>query len=266
MAKKEPVIGICKLCLKEKELIRSHIIPEFMYQNLYDDNPRNFFEVEVNREDGKDVKKTKHQKGIRKHLTCKECDNGILSKYESYAATTIYAKKDGCTVEIVKQERTDDKRYTIHYFEGFDYTKFKIFENSILWQLLITDEIPDYEGIEATKEELRLSLLNEQPLGYDKYGCALNVIRYNPETLATKFILGGYVGINRNGRILFKMIDGFLYIFYLENDKVTNTAKEFFLQINGNMKMMGRMAQDDAELFDRIKKGFAGYDEKNNTL
>lgn len=37
------MIGICNLCLKEKELIKkSHITPEFMYKNsgIYDDKHR----------------------------------------------------------------------------------------------------------------------------------------------------------------------------------------------------------------------------------
>ena len=32
-------MGICRLCLEEQALIKkSHIIPEFMYQDLFDEN------------------------------------------------------------------------------------------------------------------------------------------------------------------------------------------------------------------------------------
>lgn len=34
------MVSNCKLCLKEKELMFSHIIPEFFYEPMYDEKHR----------------------------------------------------------------------------------------------------------------------------------------------------------------------------------------------------------------------------------
>jgi len=83
--------GICKLCLHEKELRHSHILPEFMYQNLYDQAPKRFYTLTVNLDKAEESKKKIEQKGIREYLLCGDCEVQ-LSKFENYAAETIYAK------------------------------------------------------------------------------------------------------------------------------------------------------------------------------
>ncbi|MGE3062909.1 MAG: hypothetical protein AB7T10_04680 [bacterium] len=75
---KEP----CRLCKNNTELCESHILPEFMYTELYDEKHR-FVEIDVERK-----KERFGQKGIREYLFCKSCET-LMSKYENYASDVL---------------------------------------------------------------------------------------------------------------------------------------------------------------------------------
>lgn len=256
-------IGTCKLCLQEKELMQSHIIPEFMYQHVYDDSPKRFYTIKVDLDDEtKNVKKIE-QKGIRERLLCTDCE-GILSKSEHYAAKTLYAKK-GATVEMIEQSRTSDKKYTLHKFVGFQYKEFKNFLNSILWRLLVTDEVPTFDGIDATKERLRVAVLNEDPLDYDDFGCLIQVIRLNPEEMASKFIMQAELMQTPKGIMVDKLVDGLMYSFYINSKDIDEKAKRMLLQTDGTLYTLGRLLPDDKNLYDKVigvYKYFASVEKK----
>ena len=64
----------CRLCLKEKPIQNSHIIPEFLYKPLYD-NLHRFKSLSTLPE----IKIEYKQKGIREKLLCRDCEQYILS-------------------------------------------------------------------------------------------------------------------------------------------------------------------------------------------
>lgn len=110
-------IMLCKLCQQEKELCRSHIIPETAYGPLYD-NMHRFFEV-TNTQEGL----SPLQKGLRERLLCRECEK-YLNKYDSYFADMWYQKGKAPT-EVNKE---------IIAIDGLDYHRFKLFHISVLWR------------------------------------------------------------------------------------------------------------------------------------
>src|SRR5680860_660682 len=74
------VFGVCKLCGTSAAIVKSHILPEFVYQNLYDPQHR-FLDLGSSNEKTLTIQ----QKGLRERLLCKDCEIK-LCKYESYAA------------------------------------------------------------------------------------------------------------------------------------------------------------------------------------
>jgi hypothetical protein len=113
--------GVCKLCLCEKELRHSHILPEFMYQNLYDHAPKRFYTLNVDLDNSGKSKKRIEQKGLREYLLCGDCEVQ-LSKCENYAAETIYAKNLSNKATIKKANETPDQQYFTYEYEGFSYS------------------------------------------------------------------------------------------------------------------------------------------------
>ena len=109
--------GVCKLCLNNKELMHSHVLPEFFYEPTYDETHK-FISVSSH-----PLQNTRpFEKGLREYLLCKECE-AQLSRYETYAANILrkadeYRKPGSRVIEI----------------PGFDYTYFKLFGLSLIWR------------------------------------------------------------------------------------------------------------------------------------
>ena len=127
----------CSLCGKEKTLLKkSHIIPDFMYDGLYDE--KHFISM-VRVQDWKKV--GKKPTGIYdQNILCEDCDNGIIGKYETYGSKILNGgnlpEKDTPKYNIERDERGASKIN----FKNLDYSKLKLFFLSILWK----GHIPKY--------------------------------------------------------------------------------------------------------------------------
>ncbi|GAA5039182.1 hypothetical protein GCM10011506_38040 [Marivirga lumbricoides] len=253
--------GKCKLCEKEKELRKSHILPEFMYQNLYDDAPRRFYSLSVDLTNTENSKKRIEQKGIREYLLCGDCEVK-LSKYENYAAETIYAKNSNNKAYIKKANETPDQQFFTYEYAGFSYSEYKIFLLSLLWRIIISKSFNTPEIKEEIIEQLRIAVYNENPLDSDDFGCLLQIIKYKKGQIAGGFILDPFLTKNENSPILNMLIDGFMYSFYLNGREITDDKKEFFLKKDGTMIIIGRVLFADKGLFERIKAAFDFFKSK----
>ena len=245
-------IATCRLCLKEKELRNSHILPEFMYQNLYNVDIRRFHSFEINLDNLEDAKKRIQQKGVREYLLCQECET-LLSKYENYAAETIYGKNLKNQAYIIEAKQTPDENYFTYDYAGFDYQMFRIFLLSILWRLIISESFKTPAIDEGKIEKLRDAILNENPLKPNEFGCLLQVVKYKKGQLAKGFILSPYVTGTKD-QILNILVDGFIFSFYLENDD--SIEESFFLKEDGKMVVFGRVIFEDKQLFEKLNTAF----------
>src|SRR5438105_1743417 len=78
----------CALCLRERPLPRSQIVPEFMHGQMYDDKHRFFGISNIESKTNK-----LFQKGLREELLCADCEQHI-GRYESYASRVFYGKAE----------------------------------------------------------------------------------------------------------------------------------------------------------------------------
>jgi hypothetical protein len=88
--KNRSVATICRLCLKEAKLVKSHILPEFLYRPMYGAGNR-FFVIST---DAMIPERTR-QVGIFERLFCSNCDNKLLGRYENYAARVLMGGTGG---------------------------------------------------------------------------------------------------------------------------------------------------------------------------
>ena len=110
--------SVCALCQREKPLVRSHVIPEFLYREMYDDKHR--FHVISTNAPGKHKLL---QKGVRERLLCRDCEN-VLSISERYVNLVFTGKLP------VKTHRSGQ----LYEIQGLDYRKFRLFGLSVLWR------------------------------------------------------------------------------------------------------------------------------------
>jgi hypothetical protein len=148
--------GICKLCLQQKKLCRSHILPEFLYKSLYDENHK--YHVISNIPEKKNFKR---QIGLWEFLLCKECE-AILQKYEDY----VY--------RLLNVHQIQGEKYRNAFvINNCDYHKLKLFQLSLLWRIGISERKEFYKIKIPEKHNniLRHLLLSDNPGNYYDYGC-----------------------------------------------------------------------------------------------
>jgi len=215
--------GLCRLCLKNDFLCESHIIPEFFYKNmdLYDDKHR--YSVISNNHD---IRPRFKQKGVRERLLCKTCETK-LSKLERYCSMVFFG---GEPLEIMKCQRGLELKV--------DYTKYKLFQLSILWKIGIstleefsTLEIGDHEDV------IRKMILDEKPGNTSSYGCIMiRSTKYDNLTSGLIHCIGNVkIGKVECVRLL---LGGFFWLYFLSDSAIDDNQKELFLQSSGHLRIL----------------------------
>src|SRR4030042_6422490 len=154
----------CKLCGQRKNLIKAHIIPDFMYRELFDKDHR----IRQMRVENKMFKKiTQRETGeFDKNILCEKCDKEILGNYEAYAKRVLYG---GAPLSLpIKPERMFNKTWMP--VGNIDYKKFKLFLLSILWRASITSR-PYFSQVKLDHHEniIREMILNDNPQKREDY-------------------------------------------------------------------------------------------------
>jgi hypothetical protein len=142
----------CRLCLVTKPLLRSHILPEFVFRPTYDEKHRAFYVAPD------ETLKGPVQNGFRERLLCSDCEQR-LSEYERYVADVWFSQilpaqipADGLTIE------------------GLDYSRFKLFHLSLIWRASVS-RLSEFEGMHLGPHEevIRTMLLTAVPGPADCY-------------------------------------------------------------------------------------------------
>jgi len=226
------MIGKCKLCGEEKELCKqSHIIPNFMYQDLFDETNRMHA---IQRKEGALQKRGYRQTGeYEKDILCHSCDNEALGKLDRYASLILY---DGYPKICENRTGLDGMTYT--YCAEIDYVQFKLFLLSVLWRASISQRALFAEvQLGPHEERIRRMLLNGEPGDQLKYPCLimtyLHLKKYPGDVVAQPSrarVNAGYV---------YKfLIGGMLYLFFISKYIIPEGLKDFSINPKGEMKII----------------------------
>ena len=184
----------CRLCTREVAIVASHIIPEFLYQALYDGKHR-FIQISVAESEGDRFK----QKGLREPLLCEPCEQRI-SVYEDYLRRLL---RGGVSFAM-----TPDGQHL--RLSDLDYPRLKLFQLSVLWRAGISSLDPFAEvKLGPHEEPIRRMLLSNDPGQVADYGCIMSVLQNDGQMLeglmvpptrarlagqkAYRFVFGGLV-------------------------------------------------------------------------
>lgn len=222
---------VCRLCLQEKELCNnSHIVPDFMYQELFDDKHRLFRGNPLIRKNPKIIQSGEKEGG----LLCAGCDNGIIGGYEGYASKVLYGGETGVTSRNIKKA---DDGLELTLVEGLDYRMFKLFLLSLLWRASVSTA-PFFSSVNLGphEEKLRLSLLSGDPGASASYPCIMN--SYQRTGLPTGVISAPRKSRFVDGKIIYSfIISGMIYVFRITEDETTDWILEVTIKENGAMQI-----------------------------
>jgi hypothetical protein len=201
----------CKLCQKDSPLQNSHIIPEFVYRQLYDEKHR--MHVLSSHEKSP---RPYEQKGLREKLLCRNCE-ARFSEYERYASTAFDGKE------------TETPLDGVLIIKDVDYNKFKLFLLSILWRSSVSSlDFFSQVSLGPHENKIREMILSNDPGPSDKYGVipfALiddSTIRSDLIMQPSRTKLYGHVGY----RFIF---GGFMWAFLVSGHLPPREMKPLFL-------------------------------------
>ena len=112
-------IRICALCGLSKTLQKSHILQEFLYNEVYDDLHGYVVQSTV-----PTAPALRRRTGIYEQLLCRDCDQHRLGRLDDYAAKVF---KGGIKLEMTEQA----DRLIIG---NLSYKTFKLWQMSLLWR------------------------------------------------------------------------------------------------------------------------------------
>ncbi len=219
---------ICRLCQRDRELKRSHIIPEFVYQALYDSKHK--FHV-LSTQDKRP--RPMEQKGFRERLLCGDCEQK-LSVFENYARGVLISG-----VPITVQDNG-----SLLHISGIEYKKFKLFQLSILWRSSIASE-PMFSRVQIGPHEdaIRKMILGETPGRILDYPCIIFGLT-SREGVQAAFI-DQPTKLHLNGHVAYRFIfAGFMWVFYISSHKPPPHVGKVAVNESGEM-VIGRGALED---------------------
>ena len=160
--------GTCALCHKTAPLCDSHIVPEFLYRDTYDEKHR----ARMLRSDN--IRNVLLQKGIRERLLCRDCEQFINDNYEKpfnrmwFRSPGIPEIEEGQLVELT----------------GLDYGAFKLFHLSILWRASVSTNhaFAEVSLGDRHSEAVREMILTGDPGPRFRYGI-LGALMLDPGSL-----------------------------------------------------------------------------------
>ena len=149
----------CRMCKKDRPLVRSHLFPEWLYTPIYDDDACIF-----NRGMRKSRNRRAGAEALYERLFCAECEQRIR-KWEDYAHDVFFGDDPRLNLEDLGIQLI---------ISGVKYAPFKLFQMSLIWRASISRR-PEVFRVDLGPhaERLREMLLNECPGENHRYGSFL---------------------------------------------------------------------------------------------
>ena len=209
----------CALCLKDRPLRLSHIIPEFLYAPLYDDKHRLQI-ISVLPDEGNQLR----QKGERERLLCEECET-LLSKNERYASLLLTGR-----LPVVRNR--DEHLISL---SGVDYRQFKLFQLSILWRAGVST-LPFFERVQLGPhaERLRTLIFAEDPGPPAHYGCIMQALTTSDGTAPA--LIMQPTKVRNQGQFTYKFfLGGMVWVYFVSSNPPPSPFPLCVLQESGEV-------------------------------
>jgi len=223
------MLGVCKLCLEEKELRESHILPKHIYKQSglmpkYED----MVIVDSTRSKAEPVTDMAYD-GVKEHLFCFECEQLLGNNYEGIASRIFYQPEESIKDLKLKFTKTSLGPYNFRTIEGINYHSIKLYFLSIMYRLSIcTLDYKDFNLGEVHNEKIRKMILTGDGGEESEY----MFLRIRPENRQGRKgqILSPKLKplVNSTGHYFMQLIGGSLLMFkYCDTDIVYELNQVF---------------------------------------
>ena len=238
--------SLCALCAEPRELRSSHVIPEFLYSEMYDEKHR-FRVISTLTED----RPKQMQKGLREPLLCEECESQ-LSAPERYASLVLSGQIP----------TTSSRTGNLIEVTGLDYAKFRLFGLSILWRAHVAkSQFFAAVDLGPHAHELRRMVRDSDPGSPGKYGFFLSPLTMEVES--TKGLIveptKSRLGDNRCYRFVF---GGIVWAFVVSSHSAPPLFERAFINREGRMLMLVSELRDTTFVLEAMQRAL-NKEQKN---
>lgn len=187
-----------------------------MYQKLFDQKHRLVEFSPVQYIKGIDDSKHRFSGEYESYILCNDCENKLLSSYETYASKAIYGgqlRKDICPA-CTNYKTKDGLVYT--HCKNVDYAKYKLFLLSILWRSSISNRpIFDQISLGPHEEKIRTLILSGDPGNQTDYPI-LQLTYLTDKSMPSDLIAQPQKRKSKEGHTIYVfVIGGMIYNFYV---------------------------------------------------
>lgn len=227
----------CKLCLQDRSLRNSHIIPEFFYKPGYDEKHRINVLSTIQSE-----KNRYAQKGIRETLLCDDCEQ-LFSPWEKYVREVFYGG--------VEKGIYHDREKVI--LQNINYTSFKLFQLSVLWRSSVaSDGFFSRINLGPHEEKIRRMILSNNPGEPYRYCCIMIMITDESKPIDSLIIQPE--SIKHEGHRIYRFIFGsMMWLYFVSSHTDRLPHKELFINRAGNVIIYKR-GMEKVEFIRRFAK------------
>lgn len=242
---------ICKLCLEKKEIIKkSHIIPEFLYQGLFDAKHKMFYFKPFKVGTGEDFVKRPSTGEYEGGILCHDCEHRVLGQYESYARNIFYSTQLKAHERLhIEKKRTDEEIFIIQV-HNIDYRKFKIFLLSILWRASISSR-PFFNSVKLGRhEEVIRKMIYEGNAGaFSDFPIFIATYLHNKTVSSDLISQPRRIEIMNSNTSYVFLISGFFYTFYVaEKENIPPLGLSMTIKPTGKLKILALTTEDTNDI------------------
>jgi len=231
----------CNLCLKETVLIKkSHIIPDFMYNGIYDED-HFIYKLDLI----KPEKSGKNPTGVYdKHILCSNCDNKVIGTFESYASKLLFGGK----MKMDEMPLFETIAPETMMVKNINYAKFKLFLLSILWRSHVSsNKFFSQIDLGPYAEIIRKMIVDSDPGDEEQFETC--IIYYNEKALPSKSIVTPRK-IKYNGNTSYHFLINHMSIWFnISNQSKLELFKHSGLKPNNTMAIYVAQGEKAKELF-----------------
>lgn len=128
----------CKLCNKDKRLVKSHIIPKSFIKFMYPKGKIEGDSLEMVTE--KEEYTKKRRAGIYDYnILCQECDNWIGREYDEYGKKVF--------IDSSLETKAHKSDFTVMSWRDVDANKVKLFILSVFWRYVVSRDAEDFKTV-----------------------------------------------------------------------------------------------------------------------
>jgi hypothetical protein len=216
-------MAICKLCKQDKKLLKkSHIIPEFMYNGMFDEEHKIVLTPAVNKSRDSTNTHLRSTGEYESNILCLDCDNKLLGEYyENYASRVLYGGRLN-TNECPEFSNTRNT-HGIEFIKctKVNYHKFKLFLLSVLWRASISQR-PFFSEVRLNdhEERIRNMILTKDAGDATLYPINIFTYRHIPQLTSELISQPRYLKTKEGLEYYSILINGYFYFYYLSNPDI----------------------------------------------